>query len=683
MPTLAYNQNERLPQPAYSALLVLVVALGFWLRYHCLGCLGFHGDEDLTSLTVKALSETGVPELPSGMIYLRFYPYQWLLSLSTKWFGFSEFSMRLPGVIFGTALIALAYYVTRKMLNRRIGLIVAIAVAVSFEQVEVSRTARMYAPFVFVYLLAAYAIYQAHYENIDKLWSPVAILLCILALTLHQLAYSLAIFYLAAIPLRPDTRRSIALVSQAAFVGVSFILIKKFQEHYFYRARSLAGESAALTQGTQEGGGVLQSLLDQIALPTFPLLPQLASGSPALAAVLAVTTVFIIVWCWHRSGDLQPAERLLGTLAVAFASVHQFNLVLAAMATLMIVGRKGIKALRNASFLRYAIVAGVLFVVWMIVAILAASQADGEYQATGRALRQSLRSLVDYPNYGLFWSFVVERPLLALPLALGTLWGLDRLASKAPDANFLFLLAGFWGVLFANGMLETKFEFFRYNLQLDVFFLILTVVGILSLPSIYASLRGTTLHEVSAGISNHGWLWAAGMIVILGVRPDMAFLTSHRAHYEDGWIYARTGMTRSPDFQAPAQFVRDRLQPADRVFVFDPREYWNYIGRVDYWIWSDNYQSQSYHTDSGYRDLYLGIPIVHTLDDLLDLIDRNRDGQVWILYARSRLDRTRWVSQDIKHFVRSLDEHVVFEGRDRDTVVISINREDSMGVEVD
>jgi hypothetical protein len=681
--TLANNKNERLPESAYSALLVIVVAIGFWLRFHCLGCLGFHGDEDLTSITVKALSESGVPELPSGMIYLRFYPYQWLLSLSTKCFGFSELSMRLPGVIFGTLLIPLAYYVARKMFDNCVGLIVAMAVAFSFEQVEVSRTARMYAPFVFVYLLAAYAIYQAHYVNKEKLWSPIAILLSILALTLHQLAYSLAIFYLAAILLRPDARRGIALFSHAAFVGISFILIKKFQEHYFYRARRLAEESTLLAQGPQESGGVLQSLLDQIALPAAPLLSQVVSGSPVLAIVFGALAVFIVVWCWRRSGNLQPAEKLVGTLAVAFSAVHQFNLALVAMAIMMIVGRRGLSAMRNASFLHYAVVVCVFFLAWTLIAFLVASLAPGEYQSTGRALRRSLRLLVDYPNYGLFWSFVVERPLLSLPLALGTLWGLDQVARKDPDANFLFLLTGFWGVLFANGILETKFEFFRYNLQLDVFFLVLTVIGILNLPTVYRNLRGTPRRDDSSEISNRGWLWAAGLVVILGVRPDMAYLTSHRDYYEDGWIYARTGLSSSPDFQAPAQFVRERMLPEDRVFVFDPREYWNYIGRVDYWIWSDNYQSQSYRTNSGYRDLYLGIPIVHTLADLRDLINRNQDRQVWILYTRSRLDRTRWVSIEIKHFVRSLDEHIVFEGRDRDTVVIRLDREDSTTVEVD
>ena len=82
-------------------LVVALMFIGFWLRFRCLGCLGFRWDEDLTSLAVKALLENGIPELPSGMIYLRFFPYQWLLAASALTFDFSEFSLRLPSVDLG------------------------------------------------------------------------------------------------------------------------------------------------------------------------------------------------------------------------------------------------------------------------------------------------------------------------------------------------------------------------------------------------------------------------------------------------------------------------------------------------------------------------------------------------------------------------------------------------------
>ena len=52
-------------------LLAAIVALGAYLRLAHLGALGFRWDEDLSGLAVRAILEKGVPQLPSGMIYLR------------------------------------------------------------------------------------------------------------------------------------------------------------------------------------------------------------------------------------------------------------------------------------------------------------------------------------------------------------------------------------------------------------------------------------------------------------------------------------------------------------------------------------------------------------------------------------------------------------------------------------
>jgi len=52
-------------------VLALIVAIGAYLRLAHLGALGFRWDEDLSGLAVRAILEKGVPELPSGMIYLR------------------------------------------------------------------------------------------------------------------------------------------------------------------------------------------------------------------------------------------------------------------------------------------------------------------------------------------------------------------------------------------------------------------------------------------------------------------------------------------------------------------------------------------------------------------------------------------------------------------------------------
>ena len=225
--------------------------------------------------------------------------------------------------------------------------------------------------------------------------------------------------------------------------------------------------------------------------------------------------------------------------------------------------------------------------------------------------RKLLRALVDYPNFRLFWSFALERPELIVPLALGTLWGLDRVARDVPDPTALFLVGGFWLVLFMNGILETKFEFFRYNLHLDVFFLILATVGILEIPALLARL-GWHVPGILDGERGSLVTGAiATIILIVGVNPLAAVLTSSRDYRETDYVFRAFGLDVYPDFATPSAFVRDRMDPDDQIFVLDPREYWNYIGRVDFWIYSDNYQSQTFISDGQDFDRYLGIPVLH------------------------------------------------------------------------
>ena len=80
--------------------LALIVAIGAYLRLAHLGALGFRWDEDLSGLAVRAILEKGVPELPSGMIYLRGGLFSHLMAASASVFGFSEFALRLPAALF-------------------------------------------------------------------------------------------------------------------------------------------------------------------------------------------------------------------------------------------------------------------------------------------------------------------------------------------------------------------------------------------------------------------------------------------------------------------------------------------------------------------------------------------------------------------------------------------------------
>lgn len=640
-----------------------ITLLGLYLRFRCLGCLGFRWDEDLTSLAVKALLEKGVPELPSGMIYLRFYPYQWLVAASVKVFGFSEFSMRLPAVILGTLLIPASYWVSKRLFDARVGLVVAACIALSFWQVEMARTARMYAPFFLVYIFAAYAIFRAHYENLDRAFSPWVLPLALLALSIHQLAYSLAIILLLAIPLRKSAVRSASLILQAGVIGIAFIVFKSLQDRYFNIARGAV---------KHDDGGPLAGLLQQFSLPDPGLFSQTFSAFPVATIASLGIALLATIWVSRFTRGRGNPYRILAVIAIGLSILHQFNLVAGVLVLMLIALQGGIREIRNPAWYAPALVCASLFLLWSLVVTVISMSAQPEVAMASQGTRKLLRTLVDYPNFRLFWSYALERPLLAVPLALGTLWGIDKIARDKPDATALFVLGSFWSVLFVNGVLQTKFEFFRYNLQLDPLFLILIVVGMFAIPGLLEQLGTSFASRFRPLATTKTGFVVVALVAIAGVNPVAAFLTSARDYKETAFPYTSLGLDSYVDFKNPAAYVRGRLRDNDIVLVLDPREYWNYIGRVDYWLWSDDDQSQTYMHQGRPHDLYLGIPVLSNSTELEAILAARGVGSAWILYSKERLARTKFISPDLRSYLSALDDRIVYTGRDGQMVVVEI-----------
>src|SRR5688572_25567698 len=182
--------------------LVLIVALGAYLRLAHLGALGFRWDEDLSGLAVRAILEKGVPQLPSGMIYLRGGLFSHLMAASATMFGFSEFALRLPAALFGIALIVAAYLFGAALFGRVVGLVTAALLAVSFWDIDLARYARFYSAFSLLYVLTLYAIWQFRVKSPSTAGGVLCVVLAVITLSLHDLAYSLALAFFYPLVLR-------------------------------------------------------------------------------------------------------------------------------------------------------------------------------------------------------------------------------------------------------------------------------------------------------------------------------------------------------------------------------------------------------------------------------------------------------------------------------------------------
>src|SRR5688572_1245071 len=185
--------------------LAVIVSIGAYLRLANLGTLGFRWDEDLSGLAVRAILEKGVPELPSGMIYLRGGLFSHLMAASASLLGFSEFALRLPAALFGIALIVVAYLFGAALFGRVIGLVTAALLAISFWDIDLARYARFYSAFSVFYVLTLYAIWRFRVQAPSTAGGVLCIALAILTLSLHDLAYSLALAFFYPLVLRGPT----------------------------------------------------------------------------------------------------------------------------------------------------------------------------------------------------------------------------------------------------------------------------------------------------------------------------------------------------------------------------------------------------------------------------------------------------------------------------------------------
>jgi 4-amino-4-deoxy-L-arabinose transferase-like glycosyltransferase len=162
--------TDRLTPKSTLVIIVALTAIGFYLRFNNLGDRSFWYDEAITSYAAIGLLDHGTPVMPSGEAYTRALLNTYLIALSFKTLGISEFSARIVSVIFGTLIIPLVYLLGKEFKSKRVGLIAALLITFSAFEILWAREARMYAQFQFFYLLTVYLFYISLKKDNYKLF---------------------------------------------------------------------------------------------------------------------------------------------------------------------------------------------------------------------------------------------------------------------------------------------------------------------------------------------------------------------------------------------------------------------------------------------------------------------------------------------------------------------------------
>ncbi|MHB1414823.1 MAG: ArnT family glycosyltransferase [Chloroflexota bacterium] len=144
-----------------SAALVGILGAGLLLRVWYALTIAPFVDEYASVYAARAITERGIPLLPSGLLYLHGAPFSYLAAPFVVLGGDSEFMWRVPSVLVGTATLFAIYHVGSRVFSRPVGLIAAIILAFAPEAVQWSGRARMYALLQLLALVSMFALYKA------------------------------------------------------------------------------------------------------------------------------------------------------------------------------------------------------------------------------------------------------------------------------------------------------------------------------------------------------------------------------------------------------------------------------------------------------------------------------------------------------------------------------------------
>ncbi len=142
-------------RPRYLMILfILIILIAASLRLHSLSKVNLWLDEGATLIT----AQKDVPLIFSTLYEYEINPPGYFLFMHywIMMFGISEFSLRMPSLIFGVLSVVLVFFLARAWFDKKTGIIASLLFSISMLGVEYSQEARTYSLFAFLVLASFY-----------------------------------------------------------------------------------------------------------------------------------------------------------------------------------------------------------------------------------------------------------------------------------------------------------------------------------------------------------------------------------------------------------------------------------------------------------------------------------------------------------------------------------------------
>jgi hypothetical protein len=606
---------------------VLAIVLGAaWVRFWGLGGWGLEGDEDTMALPAAHILRHGTSYLPSGMFYARGIAQLYMMAGSMFAFGESEWAMRLPSVICGLLVVALAYVYGRRFLAPVWNIAFVAAIAFLPASIADSQEARMY-----IFMLAAligYSILVFEWERTDRIGNLIAaVAVMIIGIQFHTLSVFGAFIVFFPGLLHGDRRKLFAGAAAFAAILLGYALISHWVSSFYPPRPQMHG----LEKVVSERNWGFDKLRESV-----PLLVITACGAAAIAAYVArrVPVRWIAVLC----GVL-----LFAGLACLLVLYYHLGCML------LVAG--GILAYRCGNNIGRRL--GLLVAVCAILAV--AQFAD--LHASGVSSRKVVGLMMGLPSV---WSFInlgAYSPAASLIVAIGLVGSLWRLlvGRKVSDI-WLFFMLSVWLPLLGLGLF-TWYPEPRYT---EFALPPLLLCG-------FACLPGARL-SVPSKIAGVSALWpalAACVVCIFFVNPfGVAQVVN-------------AGYTIHPDHKGAADFMKSlQLAPNDIVLAEDVIEQTYYLGHVDYWLIGPEVANDFVEESHGrLLDIYTHTPVIDTDEALRALINRPDRGAIYIIGSgENQEDGRRYMrGLSLSEMLKSGPFKHIYLGRDKLTEILKVD----------
>ncbi len=621
-----------------------LVVLAALIRFAGIHDQSFYGDEETTAFAAVSVLDQGRPSVPSGMSYNRAPLYSYMAAAAATVVGEDqELSFRLPALVFGIASIILIWLGTRRFFGVAVAMAATLLLATSEWHAVTSGYARMYAPYVALFMCTAYCIIE---------WSRArAIPILALAITLFLLSSSFQILSVFALSL----------------LLLPHFVVRNLDYRHFWIDAAIASTLAivaiyldgVLVQGAYYdfaipvNGDEKESALGNVALFWVPLLENALNGVTAWVAGAALILCAYLLYRYLPRVSLPwnsavCALTLIGTLYMVLGQVYALTMCLYLLA--IMVTSQGV------SVTRCLLAAAVPVAVALCAAIAGAAASNMSYigyltDPNAQAVFPYLAQLfVKYP-------VVVGTALLA-PLLVGHRFGalssVFLVREEVFAAKVIRVLALFFVLnLFAFGIFGRWYED-RYIIHTYPFMLTLAAYTLVVVLDILST-KTTKPALCTAGL----------LLALCLTMPHHLAQGSYTAAFRKHGDTNIENGRYFPDHASVGTYVRERLQQGDVVVATDVLQQRWYVGQADYWLRNEkDVQIYIYEDkDDRIRDIYVNAEYLSAnhAERLL-----NGDKRVWVIVSSIDVKEDWAFGAPEREFVQSVEtaQPAIFTGRD-------------------